>query len=848
MQEGLEHAGLGLVGTSQRQIIERPRLTALLDAADSHLILLVAPAGYGKTTLAREWTGQGGRLGLWYRARGRASDVAIVARSLSQALGPVSPTIERSIRELLATLRTPEDEPDAIAELMLEELDEWPEDAWLVIDEYELVAANPGPTRVVERLVSESSANVLITGRERPSWVKPRDLLYGDAYEIREAALAMTLEEASQVLAHARPAAAGLVALADGWPAVIGLAALLPGEVNPTSDAQSALFDYVAQELFDQLEPAVQRHLVLLSVPATLTPALVQALAGKDAKRVLRDSTRVGLMTAREPNELDIHPLCRAFLEQKLSDIGVTKEEMDTLALSLIDAGQWDDAFEAIETFGLDEHLPLLIEHALRPLLTEGRLAMIERWTTWGEQRKIASPELALAHAETYFRRGAWTLSESLAVTCTQSVRSDDLRAQAHLCAGAAAHLLDEVDRAWTHYGEAIAPDVPEDIRRRALWGRFATSYWTKLPHYRRALTDLEQAIDASPEHLLRLRQAGLVIAMRDGGLDEALDAAVAFEPLLEHIEDPLVRCSFLNNLTYALGVAARYSKADASAMRHIDDATRFRLSFVLPTALVNQAMAKVGLGAYTAAAALLDESQHEDNTGDSFIILERRIVRASIGLSRAMPGDAVEILEALDIEDARSDVIGEALATRAFAEACCGYLEKAERSSEVALRLVSDIRGQVMLSATAAVLSLERHDTPALSTLDELAETIRQTGCYDTAICAMRASAGLLAASTQHSEMARVLVTATKRSDDPALAAAIGRRIERKPREAVLSNREREVLQLAAEGFHNDEIGRRLFISPKTVKTHLQNTYAKLDVKSRTEAAMKAREAGLLR
>ena len=65
----------------------------------------------------------------------------------------------------------------------------------------------------------------------------------------------MTNDEASQVLAHAGHFSAGLVALADGWPAVIGLAALLPGEVNPTSDAPPALFDYVAQELFDELDP-----------------------------------------------------------------------------------------------------------------------------------------------------------------------------------------------------------------------------------------------------------------------------------------------------------------------------------------------------------------------------------------------------------------------------------------------------------------------------------------------------------------------------------------------------------------------------------------------------------------
>ena len=106
-----------------------------------------------------------------------------------------------------------------------------------------------------------------------------RDLLYGDAFELRAAALSMTLDEASRVLEHANHSSAGLVALADGWPAVIGLAALLPGEVKPTSDAQPALFDYVAQELFDELEPDVQKHLVLLSVPSTLTPALLRQAA-----------------------------------------------------------------------------------------------------------------------------------------------------------------------------------------------------------------------------------------------------------------------------------------------------------------------------------------------------------------------------------------------------------------------------------------------------------------------------------------------------------------------------------------------------------------------------------------
>jgi DNA-binding NarL/FixJ family response regulator len=57
-------------------------------------------------------------------------------------------------------------------------------------------------------------------------------------------------------------------------------------------------------------------------------------------------------------------------------------------------------------------------------------------------------------------------------------------------------------------------------------------------------------------------------------------------------------------------------------------------------------------------------------------------------------------------------------------------------------------------------------------------------------------------------------------------------------PPETSLTPREYEVLILVAEGMSNGEIGRRLFISTKTVSVHVSNILAKLQVSSRTEAA----------
>jgi two-component system nitrate/nitrite response regulator NarL len=62
-----------------------------------------------------------------------------------------------------------------------------------------------------------------------------------------------------------------------------------------------------------------------------------------------------------------------------------------------------------------------------------------------------------------------------------------------------------------------------------------------------------------------------------------------------------------------------------------------------------------------------------------------------------------------------------------------------------------------------------------------------------------------------------------------------------------VLTAREREILALTAEGLLAPEIGRRLYLSPATVKTHLQRLYGKLGVSDRAAAVAEAMRRGLL-
>jgi DNA-binding NarL/FixJ family response regulator len=60
------------------------------------------------------------------------------------------------------------------------------------------------------------------------------------------------------------------------------------------------------------------------------------------------------------------------------------------------------------------------------------------------------------------------------------------------------------------------------------------------------------------------------------------------------------------------------------------------------------------------------------------------------------------------------------------------------------------------------------------------------------------------------------------------------------------LTEREREILTLIAQGCNNTDIAGRLVLSPKTVRNHVSNIFNKLQVADRAQAIIRAREAGL--
>jgi ATP/maltotriose-dependent transcriptional regulator MalT len=830
------------VEAARRYIIKRPRLTRLLDNANARALMLIAPAGFGKTTLAREWAAE--RPHVWYQGTTATADVAALLADLSKAISEMIPEAGVGAVNRMRAAGTPEDDVDILADLFAQDLADWPDDTWLVFDDYHFAMEAKAPERLIDLLLRKTEVRLVITSRKRPTWATARRLLYGELYELGKTDMAMDHDEAAEVLSHRKHApAAGLVALAEGWPAVIGLAALTDEFDLPEGDLPDALYDYFAEELFQAAEPSVQEGLCRLALAPSLGEGVAELLLGEDADEVTSVGIRLGFLATRSGN-LELHPLLRAFLETKTRELPGTQGDAKRLAFHLAGQGSWDDAFTLAELYFSEPLFVEILELGLPTMLAEARTATLAKWVELAENEKVDAPIVDLAEAEIAFHRGDRRKSKALAVRAARGFGDEhQMASRAYYIAGTSAR-LDNLNReARAHYGRALETASTTAGRRDATYGDLIVSLDVGSPDASERLADLLKLNDGTAAGDVRSALGQLLFGIRTGNLEGIGELMDSSAHLIPRLTEPHLVSSFYVCNAFLAALQARYKDALMQATKCERYALDVQLPFVVPHALLVRAMAELGLRHFARCNRVLDRIDRcVFESRDIFHQVEARLVRARLLIAQGLASYAIE---SLDDPPRRFPFVGEHaeyLATLGLAHACVGDAGKALRLAQQARDKAQTVEVRSLTACIEAIATLSTASKEAENVVHSTVGTVLQAGGIDSFVTAYRGYPPLLTAAGTAAAYADTLSSIVNQARDWALAKSTPLRgTNRSDGPGTVSRREREVLDLLAQGLKNKEIARALFITEGTVKVHVRHILEKLDVKTRTEAAVRA-------
>jgi LuxR family maltose regulon positive regulatory protein len=871
-------------------LVPRERLLERLSGhGRARLTLVVAPAGFGKSTLVAQWVRRAPHPVAWLTLDEHDQDSVQFLAYVAGAIERVIPGALPMTRPLLAA---PEPPPIyVLLQALLVDLSALPAGVTLVLDDYHTISAEPVHQAVAYLLRQlPASCRLVVLSRADPPLQLARLRAERQLVEVRSADLRFTDGEAAALVATLLGRApdgalvAALQAETEGWAIALQLAALTALEsASPprTLRAAGPLAEYLAEEVLLRQPPQTQAALLALAVPERVCAGLAAALLGApddqiQAEHLLEQLVHANLLLV----PLDgaggwyrFHHLFRDLLLRQLhlstGQGGVAELELRA-ARWLERGGLYAEAVRAYLAAGAEDAAGALIERLLAPDL--GRSLTPVRPAYWlrllPEPLVNRRPGLALLGA----RIGFATLN-------IPALAAGLVQVEALLAAPGAADL----DPPW--------PTFPADLTLlRAVLAYVQRRLDVAIPALESVL-DVELGLGLTGQALLVLGRAYVAAGRYEEGVRRMEARRAGPLPLQARLSHAAALCAMH-------GLAGSLDDLDAEAARlaSMVEATNAGDTWICSAAanLGRAAFERSDLPAAARHFVAVIERRYQANAavtigaliGLALIAAHQGDLAGADEYARDAQALAAEVGSPFARNEARGCVARLALQQGDLATALQAAAEIAPdpqlgSSSWYALELPQLTRASVLIAAggeenwraaealvadVQAQVEGQHNVRPLVCALAVSALLSASQGREDAALEALAravslaAPRGYLRALTDRGPALRPLLRSlAARGHEPAYVARVLAALDPAPRGSALArpeapagldaltSREMEVLALLAERWTDKEIAARLVITPNTVRKHTTTLYDKLGVSNRRAAVEAARALGIL-
>ncbi|NUO79132.1 hypothetical protein HUU05_03575 [candidate division KSB1 bacterium] len=890
-------------------VVQRPRLTERLNASlQQQLTLISAPAGFGKTTLLGEWIPASPRCVTWVSLDKSDNDPMRFWSYIIASLQMLRSDLGKNAQALLDAPHPPTFE--TLLTSLANEIAAFPEAFVLVLDDYHVIETPPiheALAFLLEHL--PRNMHVMITSRADPSLPLARLRARREMTELRAHDLRFTMTESTAFLNEvmkiglAEKDIAALDHRTEGWIAGLQLAALsLQGREDVSARVQAFtgddryILDYLIEEVFQRQPESVQNFLLQTSILnrmcGSLCDAVLYAQSGEQrAEGNLEQYNSQATLEQLERANLFIIPLDDKrqwyryhHLFADLLRFRLQQSQPEIIAALHRRASHW------FESNGLMEEA---IEHAIAAkdwdraagLIETVALKMLVRWQqgtlqNWMKQLPAQSlekrPDLCLWHAFGFLQNASYDACEpylQIAEQAWQSTPPDHKLYAVWTIRAMVAFVRADANASLEAGQKAVSFMQSANPLEQAL-GMLGLALALVLNgRYREAQTSFDEIIVASEKighHVIyfassmwlsyihatqgRLRQAmaALQRAERRGSLNVPVPAILTHSLQcdlesewnnMEVAERHLRACLevkrqnpgdwlFIIDGVQALVRMLWQHDEKAEAARFIDHqlelAKKHRNALTVRQMQALHAQMSLWEHDLTAAARWAKTSHLATDENFSFGREIEYLTFVRVLFAQTRYDEAITLLNRLQrtVEaDGRVRCLVEISVLQALAHKNLAQAQQAMLALERALTLAEP---------EGYIRTFVDEGAPMVELLRQFIRDQRERP--SEASQALQSYAMKLLAAFPP-ELAPAAVQTHKTS------AALPASYLVDP----LSERELEVLKLIANGLSNPEIARKLFVANSTVKRHINNIYAKLNVHTRTQAVAKGKGLKLL-